>query len=49
MDGEPFAQNVSIASAYARQCSYSADVPDGEHTVKIVVTGGTYTVDAIEY
>lgn len=49
VDGELFAQKQSIASVQARQCSYSADVPDGEHTVKIVVTGGKYTVDAIEY
>lgn len=49
VDGELFAEKQSIASVQTRQCSYSADVPDGEHTVKIVVTGGKYTVDAIEY
>ena len=33
----------------ARQCFYSADVPEGSHNVKIVVTSGRFAVDVIEY
>lgn len=33
----------------ARQCWYSVDVSEGKHTIKVVVTEGTLSVDVIEY
>lgn len=41
-------EKVRTPKAEARQCSYSADVSEGTHTVKIKIVGGTYTVDAVE-
>ena len=49
VDGELLETKKNPWGALARQCSYSAEVPEGEHTVKIKVIGGSYTVDAIEY
>ncbi len=48
VDGE-LLEATETAKAKARQCSYSADVEDGAHTVKIKVISGNYTIDAIEY
>lgn len=47
IDGELFETKKNPWGALARQCSYSAEVTEGEHTVKIKVIGGSYTVDAI--
>ena len=48
VDGKLF-EKAETSRTQARQCSYSADVPDGGHNVKIKVISGSYTVDAIEY
>lgn len=48
VDGELF-EAKEISATKARQCSYSADIANGTHTVKIKVINGNYTVDAIEY
>lgn len=48
VDGELF-ETVETAKTQARQCSYSADISEGEHDVKIKVVSGKFTVDAIEY
>ncbi len=48
VDGELF-EAAETAKTQARQCSYSADVENGEHDVKIKVINGKFTVDAIEY
>ncbi|MBQ8177396.1 MAG: glycosyl hydrolase family 59 [Oscillospiraceae bacterium] len=48
LDGELFETRESLG-AYARQCSCSVDVPEGEHNVKIKVIKGSFTLDAIEY
>ena len=48
VDGELF-ETAEINKAQARQCSYSTDLNEGTHTVKIRVTDGNYTIDAIEY
>ncbi|MCM1299678.1 MAG: glycosyl hydrolase family 59 [Firmicutes bacterium] len=42
-------ENAETSGAAARQCWYSADVSEGEHTLKVVVTEGTLSLDAIEY
>lgn len=49
IDGELFETKRKLRGTCARQCSYSADIPEGKHTVRIKVIGGAYTVDAIEY
>ncbi len=48
VDGELF-ETKETAKTQARQCSYSADVENGEHDVKIKVISGKFTIDAIEY
>ncbi len=48
LDGELFETKDSLG-AYARQCSCSVEVPEGEHSVKIKVIRGKFTLDAIEY
>lgn len=48
VDGE-LLEAAETNSARARQCFYSADVQNGSHSVKIVVTRGSFAVDAIEY
>lgn len=48
VDGELF-ESAETAGAQARQCWYSAVVPEGAHTLKVVVTEGTLSVDVIEY
>ena len=48
IDGE-LLETAETAKTQARQCSYSADITEGTHTVKIKVINGSYTVDAIEY
>jgi len=48
LDGELFETKESFG-AYARQCSCSVEVPEGEHNVKIKVISGKFTLDAIEY
>lgn len=48
IDGE-LLENAETSGAQARQCWYSADVSDGAHTLKVVVTEGTLSVDVIEY
>ncbi|MDD7429307.1 MAG: glycosyl hydrolase family 59 [Oscillospiraceae bacterium] len=48
IDGELF-ESAKTEGVNARQCFYSADVPDGEHTVRIAVTSGRFAVDVIEY
>ncbi len=42
-------KTCSSKGTKARQCSAWFKVPEGEHTVKIVVVSGTFTIDAIEY
>lgn len=42
-------KTCSSKGTKARQCSAWFKVPNGEHTVKIVVVSGTFTLDAIEY
>ncbi len=48
VDGELF-ETVETEKTQARQCSYSADIENGKHDVKIKVVSGKFTVDAIEY
>lgn len=48
VDGE-LLEAAETKGVKARQCFYSADVPDGSHNVKIVVTSGRFAVDVIEY
>lgn len=48
IDDELF-ETADISSAKARQCSYSADIENGVHTVRVKVISGNYTIDAIEY
>ncbi|MDE7361206.1 MAG: glycosyl hydrolase family 59 [Oscillospiraceae bacterium] len=48
IDGELF-ESAETAKCAARQCWYSANVPAGKHTLKVVVTEGTLSVDVIEY
>jgi len=48
VDGELF-ETAETAKTQARQCSYSADIENGKHDVKIRVVSGKFTVDAIEY
>ncbi len=48
LDGELFETKNSLG-AYARQCSCSVEVPEGEHNIKIKVVSGEFTLDAIEY
>jgi len=48
VDGE-LIETAETARTQARQCSYSAEVSEGTHTVKIKVINGSYTIDAIEY
>lgn len=48
VDGELLG-SAETEGVKARQCFYSADVPEGSHNVKIVVTSGRFAVDAIEY
>lgn len=48
IDDELF-ETAKTAKTQARQCSYSADIEDGKHEVKIKVVSGKFTVDAIEY
>ena len=48
VDGELF-ETAETAKTQARQCSYSADIENGKHDVKIKVVNGKFTVDAIEY
>ena len=42
-------ETAETVRTQARQCSYSTDVTEGAHTVKIKVISGNYTIDAIEY
>lgn len=42
-------EKKKIYPADIRQCSYSADVANGEHSVLIKVISGNYIIDAIEY
>lgn len=42
-------ERKAVPPADIRQCSYSADIPYGKHSVLIKVISGNYTVDAIEY
>ncbi len=49
IDSELFEQTKCISNVYARQCSYTADLTEAEHSVKIIVKSGKYTIDAIEY
>ena len=48
VDGE-LLEAAETSGAKARQCFYSADVPTGSHSVKIVVTSGSFAIDVIEY
>ena len=48
VDGE-LLEAVETKGVKARQFFYSADVPEGSHDVKIVVTSGRFAVDVIEY
>lgn len=48
VDGELLG-SAETEGVKARQCFYSADVPEGSHNVKIVVTSGRFAVDVIEY
>lgn len=49
VDGELFEKAKSPWGAMARQCCYTADIPNGVHNVKIVVTSGEYYLDVIEF
>ncbi len=49
IDGELYETKKAQFGADARQCSCFVETPDGEHNVKIKVTSGEFTVDAIEY
>ncbi|MDE5818635.1 MAG: hypothetical protein K2I07_04875, partial [Lachnospiraceae bacterium] len=49
VDGELLEAAVSIPCAEARQCHYAADIADGEHSITVKVTGGSYALDAIEF
>lgn len=49
IDGVLYETAENSLSISARQCSYFAETSEGEHTVKIVIKGGSFTVDAIEY
>lgn len=42
-------EHAETLGAQARQCWYAANIAKGEHTLKVVVTEGTLSVDAIEY
>lgn len=42
-------EHAETAGAKARQCWYAANIAKGGHTLKVVVTEGTLSVDAIEY
>ncbi len=48
IDGE-LLEHAETAGAKARQCWYAANIAKGGHTLKVVVTEGTLSVDAIEY
>lgn len=48
IDGE-LLESTEAQRCAARQCWYSADVPEGKHTLKVIVTEGTLSVDVIEY
>lgn len=48
IDGE-LLEHAETAGAQARQCWYAANIAKGGHTLKVVVTEGTLSVDAIEY
>lgn len=48
VDGE-LLEAAETKGVKARQCFYCADVPEGSHDVKIVVTSGRFAVDVIEY
>ena len=48
VDGELF-ETKETAKTQARQCSYSADIENGEHDIKIKVIIGKFTLDTIEY
>ncbi len=48
VDGE-LIETADTPSAKARQCTYSADITEGEHNVTIKVISGKYTIDSIEY
>lgn len=48
VDGE-LLESAETKGVKARQCFYCADVPEGSHDVKIVVTSGRFAVDVIEY
>ena len=48
VDGE-LLETAETAKTQARQCSYSADIENGEHDIKIKVVSGKFTVDAIEH
>lgn len=48
VDGN-LSETAETEKTAARQCSYAADVPQGEHTVTLRVLRGKYTIDAIEY
>ena len=49
LNGECTTILVKGRNAFETILLNSAEVPEGEHTVKIKVIGGSYTVDAIEY
>lgn len=48
IDGE-LLESAETSGAQARQCWYSANIAGGAHTLKVAVTEGTLSVDAIEY
>lgn len=48
IDGE-LLESAEAQRCAARQCWYSVDVSEGKHTIKVVVTEGTLSVDVIEY
>lgn len=48
LDGE-LLRSAETEGVKARQCFFSADVPQGSHSVKVIVTSGRFAVDVIEY
>lgn len=48
IDGE-LLEHAETAGAKARQCWYAANIAKGGHTLKVALTEGTLSLDAIEY
>ena len=49
VDGKMLEHFKVTKDSAARQCYYAADVPEGAHEVKVIVTSGEYYLDVIEF